>query len=47
MENCFWDDYDGHKKLHQDNWHLVCMKKQFGGLGILDLKNLNLCLLGS
>jgi hypothetical protein len=44
MANCFWDDYEGHKKLHLANWHLICMKKEFGGLG---LKDLNLCLLGS
>jgi hypothetical protein len=29
------------------NWHLVCMKKEYGGLGIPSLKDLNLCLLGS
>jgi hypothetical protein len=44
MANCFWDDYEGHKKLHLANWHLIYMKKEFGGLG---LKDLNLCLLGS
>jgi hypothetical protein len=47
MVNCFWDDYERHKKLHLANWHLICMKKEFGGLGITCLKDLNLCLLGS
>jgi hypothetical protein len=47
MANCFWDDYEGHKKLHLANWHMICMKKEFGGLGIPQLKDLNLCLLGS
>jgi hypothetical protein len=47
MANCFWDDYEGYKKLHLVNWHLICMKKQFGGLGVPCLKDLNLCLLGS
>jgi hypothetical protein len=42
MANCFWDDYEGHKKLH-----LICMRKEYGGLGILDLKDFNICLLGS
>jgi hypothetical protein len=44
MPNCFWDDYEGHKKLHLANWHLICMKKDFGGLGVPQLKDLNLCL---
>jgi hypothetical protein len=47
MANCFWDEYEGHKKLHLANWHLIYMKKEYGGLGIPDLKDLNLCLLGS
>jgi hypothetical protein len=37
----------GHKKLHLANWHLECMKKEHGGLGIPNLKDLNMCLLGS
>jgi hypothetical protein len=44
MSNCFWDDYEGHKKLHLTNWHLVCMKKEFG---VQNLKDMNLCLLGN
>jgi hypothetical protein len=47
MANCFWDDYEGHKKMHLANWHLICMKKRYRGLGIPDIKDLNLCLLGS
>jgi hypothetical protein len=47
MANCFWDDYEGHRKLHLTNFHLICMEKEFGGLGIPDLRDLNLCLLGS
>jgi hypothetical protein len=47
MSNCFWDDYEGHKKLHLANWYLVCMKKGFGGLEVPNLKDLNLCLLGN
>jgi hypothetical protein len=45
MANCFWDDYEGHKKLHLANWHLVCMKKEHGGLGVPRPKDLNLSLL--
>jgi hypothetical protein len=29
------------------NWHLICTEKEFGELGIPDLRDLNLCLLGS
>jgi hypothetical protein len=47
MANCFWDNYEGHRKLHLANWHLIYMKKGFGGVEILDLRDLNLYLLGS
>jgi hypothetical protein len=47
MTHCFWDSYEGHRKMHLANWHLICMKKKHGGLGVLDIKDLNLCLLGS
>uniref|UniRef100_A0A0A9B169 Reverse transcriptase zinc-binding domain-containing protein n=1 Tax=Arundo donax TaxID=35708 RepID=A0A0A9B169_ARUDO len=47
MANCLWDDYEGHSKIHLANWHLVCMKKEYGGLGVPNLRDLNLCLLGS
>jgi hypothetical protein len=46
MANYFWGDYGGHRKLHLANWHLICMK-EYGGLGVPNLKDLNLCLLGS
>jgi hypothetical protein len=46
MVHCFWDSYEGHKKMHLANWHLICMKKKHGGLGVPDIKDLNLCLLG-
>ena len=38
---------EGHRKLHLANRKLICKKKEFGGLGIPDLANVNLCLLGS
>lgn len=47
MARCLWSDAEGHKKLHLANWHLLCMKKEFGGMGIPYLQDLNLCLLGS
>jgi hypothetical protein len=33
--------------MHLANWHLICMNKEYGGLGIPSLRDLNLCLLGS
>jgi hypothetical protein len=47
MANCLWNDFEGHRKLHLANWQLVCLNKDFGGLGIPNLRDLNLCLLGS
>lgn len=47
MAHCLWNDFKGHRKLHLANWRLVYMKKEFEGLGIPSLQELNLCLLGS
>ena len=47
MANSLWNDFEGHRKIHLANWRLVCMKKEFGGLGIPNLQEINLCLLGS
>jgi hypothetical protein len=42
-----WNDEEGNHKIHLANWPLVCMKKEFGGMGIPNLQDLNLCLIGS
>jgi hypothetical protein len=47
MANCIWNDLEGHRKIHLANWKLVCKKKEYGGLGIPDLANLNMSLLSS
>jgi hypothetical protein len=47
MANCLWNDFEGHQKIHLASWKHVCKKKEFGGLGIPDLANLNMSLLGS
>jgi hypothetical protein len=47
MANCLWNNFEGHMKLHLANWRLVCKRMDFGGLGIPDLANVNLCLLSS
>lgn len=33
------------KKMSLENWNLVCKPKEFGGLGIMDLKMFNQALL--
>jgi hypothetical protein len=47
LANCLWNDEEGNNKIHLANWPSVCMRKEFGGMGILNLQDLNLCLLGS
>lgn len=42
-----WNDKEGNHKIHLANWSSICMKTDFGGLGIANLQDLNLCLLGS
>jgi hypothetical protein len=47
LANCMWNDEEGHKKIHLANWPSICMKKDYGGLGIPNLQDLNVCLIGS
>ena len=47
LAHCLWNDFEGNRKLHLANWHLVCMKKEHGGLGVPNLRDVNLCLLGN
>jgi hypothetical protein len=47
IAHCLWDNYEGHHKDHLANWGLVAQKKEYGGLGVLDLAELNMCLLAS
>jgi hypothetical protein len=35
------------RKYHLTNWQLVSMEKEYGGLVIPSIRELNLCLLGS
>jgi hypothetical protein len=45
--NCLWSDSEGNHKYHLANWESVSMLKEFGGLGIPSLRDLNTCLLAS
>ena len=47
LSNCLWNDEEGNHKIHLANWPSVCMRKEYGGLGIPNIQDLNLCLLGS
>jgi hypothetical protein len=47
MPNFFWNDQENAHKCHLSNWYSLCQKKDKGGLGIPDLRDLNLCLLTS
>jgi hypothetical protein len=47
MANCLWDDTVEQHRYHLVNWETVSMFKDFGGLGIPNLRDLNLCFLGS
>lgn len=46
MANCLWNDFEGQGKIHLANWQKVSMRKEVGGLGIPDLRDLILALLG-
>ena len=47
MANFFWNDQEDRHNYHLANMQLIAQKKEFGGLGFPDLRNLNLCLLGA
>lgn len=47
LANCLWNDTEGNHKYHLANWESVSILKEFGGLGIPNLRDLNMCLLGS
>lgn len=45
--NCLWNDNEDAHRWHLAKWGSITMCKDFGGLGIPDLRELNMCLLGS
>jgi hypothetical protein len=47
MAHCLWNNTSECYRYHLASWQHVIMKKEFGGLGVLNLRELNLCLLGS
>ena len=47
LAHYFWDNYEGHHKYHLASWGGVPLQKQHGGLGVPNIADMNLCLLGS
>ncbi|WVZ69867.1 hypothetical protein U9M48_018590 [Paspalum notatum var. saurae] len=47
MSNFLWNDSEGRSKYHLANWESATMCRDFGGLGIPNLRDLNVCLLAS
>lgn len=47
MSNCLWNDVEDAHKYHLANWDSVAMCKEFGGLGVPNLRDLNIYLLAS
>jgi hypothetical protein len=47
MAHCLLNNNVDCHRYHLANWECVNMKKEFGGLGVPNLSDLNLCLLGS
>jgi hypothetical protein len=45
MKRMVWQKIDDKKRYHLVNWHTVCLPKDCGGLGVLDLTTMNKSLL--
>ena len=42
LANCLWNDSEGNHKYHLANWDSISMPKDFGGLGVPNIRDLNL-----
>jgi hypothetical protein len=47
MSNCLWNDLEGAHRYHLASWDLVSVRKEYGGMGLPNLRDLNICLLAS
>lgn len=47
MTHCLWNDDENTHRYHLATWKHAPMKKENGGVGIPNLRDLNLCLLRS
>jgi hypothetical protein len=41
----FWQGGSTKRKYHLVKWEVVCRSKKKGGLGIMDIRKMNICLL--
>lgn len=46
LATLLWQESEGMRKYHLINWPSVCMPKDRGGLGVVDLDVMNICFLG-
>lgn len=42
-----WSESDAEQKIHLTNIPSICMKKEYGGMDIPNIQDLNICLIGS
>jgi hypothetical protein len=47
VTHCLWNSNSECHRYHLASWQCVTMKKEYGGLGIPNIRELNFCLLGS
>jgi hypothetical protein len=47
MANCLWNDKTDRHRWHLANLESITMCKEYGVVGIPNLRDLNICLLGS
>jgi hypothetical protein len=47
MGHCLWNSSNERHRYHLASWQHVNIRQEFGGLGVPNLRELNLCLLGS
>jgi hypothetical protein len=45
MAHCLWNNSEECHRYHLANWKHVSMEKEYGGLGVPNLRDLNICLL--
>jgi hypothetical protein len=47
MANCLWNDNEDKHTWYLANWESIIMCKEYGGVGIPNVRDLNIHLLGS
>jgi hypothetical protein len=47
MAHCIWNNTADCHIYHLTSWQHVTMPKEYGGLGVPNIRELNMCLLGS